>query len=316
MQHMTYPPVYQYTAGLAWRASSGNLVDATAEFRKRLQAAHYDLPSNPGEYVQIWGPRLGDDGVVEGCAHSSGRHKVLTERQVTACYVEARNWWLAGRQGPYTSAEQLIAESAVVHNIVTDAGITPETLTNNLKEFDPRFKYGVVRDRAYLDDQHRQSRIDVSAENKARLQADKAAVVWVDEKVICLSKESYMGWFSAGEEDWHWRTPVPRYNKSAAKLKYIIGVNYLLGPVWIKFFTGTSGMAADRDGCDYRVSSGLEQLGALLGSNMLQRHLHSCCPAPGAAPHIICSTWVQPQHTETVGQRCICQCLVLGLPVC
>jgi hypothetical protein len=35
-----------------------------------------------------------------------------------------------GRQGPYTSAEQLIAESAVVHNIVTDAGITPETLTN------------------------------------------------------------------------------------------------------------------------------------------------------------------------------------------
>lgn len=316
MQNMTYPPIYQYTAGQVWRTCHGNADDATTEFRLRMRAAQYEPPKNAKEYVQTWGPRLGDDGVIVGEASNSGRPRVLTDRQVTACYVEARNWWLAGRQGPYSSAEQLVAESAVVHNIVADAGITPETLTNNLKAFDPSFKYGVVRDRAYLDDQHRQARIDVSEKNKARLPADKAAVVWVDEKVICLSNETYMGWFSAGEEDWHWRTPVPRHANSAVKLKYIIGVNYLLGPVWIKFFTGTSGMPADRDGHAYRVSSCAEQLGALLSSNMVHCLLQLCCPACGAALHIICCTWVQPQHTEAGGLRCICQCLILSLLDC
>lgn len=274
------------------------------------------MPANPHEYVADWGPRLGDDGVIEGLASNSGRHRVLTDAQVTACYVEARNWWLAGRQGPYTSAEELITESAVVHDIVTGAGITPETLTNNLKEFDPRFKYGPVRDRAYLDDIHRQNRIDTSQRNMERLPRDKHAVVWVDEKVMCLSKDSYRGWFVAGEEDWHWRSRVPRVQNKPVKLKYIIGVNYTLGPVFLKFFTGTTGMPADRDGHAYRVRSALEQLGALLSSNMLHCLLHSCCPAGGAALHIICSTWVQPQHTETVRQRCISQCLILCLPVC
>jgi hypothetical protein len=146
MQNMTYPPIYQYTAGLVWRMYYDKPAEATRAFCDHLHAAGYKLPANSHEYVADWGPRLGDDGVIEGLASNSGRHRVLTDAQVTACFVEAHNWWLAGRQGPYTSAEELITESAVVHDIVTGAGITPETLTNNLKEFDPRFKYGPVRD--------------------------------------------------------------------------------------------------------------------------------------------------------------------------
>lgn len=85
MQDMTYSPIYQYTAVLAWRAAAGNHVDATREFRICLQEARYKLPSNPHEYVAEWGPRLGDDGVVEGCAHNSGRHRVLTDRHGYCC---------------------------------------------------------------------------------------------------------------------------------------------------------------------------------------------------------------------------------------
>lgn len=214
MQNMTFPPVYQYAAGLAWRAAKGSETKALTAFCKQLKAARYELPTNPLEYLKTWGPRLGGNGLIEGYAWHSGRPRSLTDAQVTECYVEAVNWWLAGRQGPYTSAQELITENAVVHNIVEAADITPETLTKNLKEFDPRFKYGTVRDKPY------------------------------------------------------------------------------------------------------RVSSVGEQLGALLLSNMLHCLMHSCCPASGAALHIICSTRAQQQHTETVSQRCIRQCLILCLPIC
>lgn len=206
----------------------------------------------------MWGPRLLDSGEIEEYASNSGRPKTLTDAQIAACYVEARNWWLAGRAAPYASAAQLISDSTVVHTIVTDAGITSETLTRNLKEYDPHFKYGALHDRAFLDDAHRQGRIECSTVNKARFDDDKQRVVWVDEKVLCLSQETCHGWYSSAAEDYHWRLPVPTHQSKPVKIKYIIGVNYLLGPVWIKFFTGTSDMPADRDGHAYRVSSALE----------------------------------------------------------
>jgi hypothetical protein len=255
---MTHPTLYKYAAGLAWKRKKGNAAAATTAFHKYLLEAGYELPTNPHEYVTTWGPRLHDNGEIEDHASNRGRPKTLTVAQIATCYVECLNWWQAGRAAPYASAEQLITDNAVVHTIVTDAGITPETLTRNLKDYDPHFKYGPLHDRAYLDERHRQDRVECSMVNKERLPADKPYVVWVDEKVLCLSQETCMGWYSSAAEDYHWRLPVPTHQSKPIKIKYIIGVNYLLGPVWIKFFTGTSGMPANREGHAYVVSSALE----------------------------------------------------------
>jgi hypothetical protein len=185
-----------------------------------------------------------------------------------------------------------------------------------MRQIDPHFQYGKVRNRPYLDAQHKQDRVTSCGEKLQVFEEHKPWVVYVDEKVMCLSQCCTRGWYSSDVDDFAWSMPRLTRNRKTIKLKYIIGVNYQLGPVWIKFFTGTTGMPWNRPGCAYLVSSCHEQLWGFAGSNVLHCLLQGCCPAHGAAAQVISSTWVQPQHTEPKGQCCCCQCLILGLPDC
>lgn len=315
MQNMTLGHALSYAAGLAFRAHNGDLHAATQEFCSLLTRANYPLPANPHQFVALWGPRLDDAGEIESHAARSGRHPQLTEQQVATCYLQCIGWWQAGRSGPYRSVADLVSSDAIVHAIVNHSGVTNETLASSLKAFDPHLQYGKVRGRPFLDEQHRSDRMAECARKLRTFRADKRWVVWVDEKVLCFSKSSAMGWFSTNAEDYGWRLPTPKHGRQDLKIKYIIAVNYVLGPVWIKFYTGTSGMPADREGCAYRVSSHAEQHGWPVGSHVLHCHPHCCCPARAAALRVVRVTRMQPQHAETVGECCSCQCLILGLPI-
>jgi hypothetical protein len=141
---------------------------------------------------------------------------------------------------------------------------------------DPHFQYGKLRNRPYLNEQHRQQRVEGSRQKLQDFAAQKQWTVFVDEKVMCLSTCSTMGWYSSAAEDFAWSLPRLSYRRNVMKLKYIIGVNYMIGPVWIKFFTGTSGMPGDRPGAAYQVGSCLEQLRGLASNHMLQCLLQAC----------------------------------------
>lgn len=303
-------------AGLAYRSKNGNVDAAAAEFRRLLEAAQLPLPAKPLQYLRTWGPRMDVDGNIVPPESHAGRPRKLTDKQVHTCYAECLNWFKDGRPRPYVSAEELMTTNSVVRDITTAAGVSGETMTRHIREIDPNFQYGKLRNRPYLDKDHKDSRVASCQEKLGTFEQRKPWVVYVDEKVMCLSECCTKGWFSSSAEDYAWSMPRLTRNRKTVKLKYIIGVNYQLGPVWIKFFTGTTGMLWNRDGHAYRVSSCLEQLGGLAGSNMLHCFLQGCCPAHGTAKQGVSSTRMQPQHTETKGQRCLGQCLTLGLPDC
>lgn len=273
---MTLSVGVKAAAGLAYRAHPHDAAAQVAAFRTLLTDANLTVPTNPHQFVATWGPRMDDDGNIARPAAHSGRPPKLTGEQVDTCYAQCLNWFEAGRPGPYHSVEELIRTNPAVRNIVEHTGVSGETLTRCFKSKDRHFQYGKVRSRPYLDQAHKDERVRQSQEKLQSLPQVKQWVVWVDEKVMCFSNSSAVGWFSSIAEDYAWQLPRLTHQRQTMKLKYIIGVNYLMGPCWIKFFTGTSGMPADRDSFAYRVSSALEQLGLLLSSNMLHCLQHSC----------------------------------------
>jgi hypothetical protein len=178
---------------------------------------------------------------------------MLTGQEVRTAYVEALDWWLQGRPGPYSSAKELMSENPVVRQLVEQTGVSAKTLTRSLEQIDPRFHYGKYKEKSYLDDTHRDNRLEGVKLNRPILEKQRGLILFADEKVLCMNQEQCMGWFSNAHEDYGWKLPPVRKDNKVVKLKYIIAVNYVLGPVWIKFFTGTAGMPADRGDKSYRV---------------------------------------------------------------
>lgn len=251
---MTYPEVVKYLAGVCFRANKSDITAATEEFQALITRAGFHLPANPWNFVQLWGPRLGSDGFIQSHAALSGQKRKLTDDDAVVLYVQALGWYDQGLPGPYESVEQFMQINEVVKHIAADTGISGRTITRRLKEIDPKFHYGKVRRKAYLDEQHRAWRLAGVEENRPIIGDRGALVVWADEKVMCMNQEKCMGWISSEHEDYAFALPIVTHQGRVVKLKYIIAVNYICGPVFFKFFTGTSGMPADRDDKAYRVS--------------------------------------------------------------
>lgn len=174
------------------------------------------------------------DGSLDSSASLSGRKRMLTDQEVRTAYVEVLDWWLQGRPGPYSSAKELMSENAVVRQLVEQTGVSAKTLTRSLQQIDPKYHYGKYKQKSYLDDTHRDNRLEGVKLNRPIVDQQRGLILFAHEKVLCMNQEQCMGWFSNAHEDYGWKLPPGRKDNSIAKLKYIMVVNYVLGPVWTK----------------------------------------------------------------------------------
>lgn len=139
-----------------------------------------------------------------------------------------------------------------------------------------------------MTEQHKENRV-AAAELNGGLTADVLnSVIWADEKSMPMAADAGVGWYDADGIDYDGVAPPLRYQGKPMKLRYIIAVSPLLGPFFITFITGTSGMSADRDGHAYRVSSADEKLRWLVCLHMQQCLLQSCCPPACTAALLPC----------------------------
>lgn len=280
---MTLEKCLQYAAGLAYRAHKPDLHAATDHFTSLIEQANFQLPTNAHDYVEYWGPRLNDSGEIESHASLSGRHRVLTDADARIIYCEARNWWLAGMSAPYSSIGQLKESSKAVRDVIMRTHASDMTVMRALHQIDPNFSYRKTRSKPFLDEQHRDMRIHMSEELMKTFEADKPFTLYVDEKVMCLNNDKCMGWFSTDAEDYAYALPPVKSGNKVVKIKYVIAVNYLLGPVWMSFYTGSYGMPFDRPGCNYFVSLASKQTRVLQSINMFQCSTQTSSPSLFAA---------------------------------
>jgi hypothetical protein len=143
-------------------------------------------------------------------------------------------------------------------------------------------------------------------------------VIWIDAKTMPMQVNSKKGWFIPSEKD-TFETTLPTNLKQPLVLKYYIAVNYLLGALELVFYTGTTGMPADRNpGAPYKVSSAMELHRLVL----IALYLHVAhCALDGPASLLppvglsVRSLHHEPHHTVTCCLGCSCQCCVPADPV-
>lgn len=299
---MTFSVTHLVLAGVHFRLAGGNVQQAARALRSQLKELQLPVPADCGAFVENWGPRLNDDGSIDGHAQLSGRKPRLSEEQVAKCHAEATNWFAAGRSGPYGSMKELIATNPTVEAIVAAANVTPETLSRQIKKHFPHFTYGNVGTKDPLTADHLRERVEACNRNLRLSLRRLHLMVWVDSKSMILVIKGRRGWIDTSVCDYEVRRRPPQVGSKIINLKYYIAVNALLGPVWLALTTGTPGVTAARPGHTYKVSSRHKLTRAAPSMHVCCRRAQLVSPTLRAHMLMLVAACVQPQNTETVGE--------------
>jgi hypothetical protein len=252
---MTFPIVVPVLAALAWAFAGGSMAKAVRLLVLYCKALPVKLPANPGNFIKYWRGRLKRGGYIDSHAHNAGRPASVTPRMVTRAYNGIINWKAAGRRRPYASRKDLEQNCPEVRQVLQESGVTIDTLIRKIKRAHPHFQFKKLRVRWELTEGNKQQRVNICTELLQYFRNLLHRVVFVDAKTIWMWEEEVKGWVDTSVfTSTHGIKPAYSQGK-VIHLKYYAAVHNKLGPVWIRFYTGTTGMPHNRDGHNYRVSS-------------------------------------------------------------
>lgn len=243
---MAFPVEVRLLAALCFLLAGRCVTTAVPQFLTFCKTMGFETPRCPESFVKTWGEQWDDQQTVQGNASNSGRKRKLKEEQLDQLMGEILQWKAAGMAGPYRSIDELLQNSTLASQIVTDTGVSHDTLITRLKEKNPNLRYmklGVkpAHSRAQLQDRYDTACIHLERPNSVR-----ERVLFIDAKTMYMRVKTRYGWVDSTVED-TFSTRFPASLKNPIVLKYYIAVNYRLGAVLLVFYTGTTGMPANRD---------------------------------------------------------------------
>ena len=302
----------RHHAASAWVSTGGDISKATDMFTETLVNLGMELPQAPASFVRYWGEPWSKVKSVSGCASNSGRHRKISSKQAQRCVNIVLNWREDGRPGPYRSVQDLVNNSAYVRGLKETTGASNRTIARAMQRMCPSLSYKRLVVKAKLTDQHRQARVAVCKKHLKVPDNVLDTVVWIDAKTMHMNITHRYGWVDALREDIYETTRPSTRKSNVIKLKYYIAVNARLGPVMLVFYTGTTGMPAERDGMTYLVSGSHVQLGGLVLKLVSHCLLNQIAPALLTAP---LRPRHQPHDVKTSIHCCSSQSMVPVHPV-
>lgn len=295
---MTLPVALVVLAALAWACANGSLAQAGRLLVSYCQLLGLAAPANPPNFVNYWRGRLTAAGEVDSHAGNAGRPYSLSPQMVESAYQGIIGWRAAGRSRPYASKLECAQQCPEVRQVLMDSGVTIETLLRRIKEVHPKFAFTRQRVRWHLSDDNKQQRLTICQHLLQAFRQLLHRVVFVDAKTLWVWEEDVWGWVDTSVPNCvHGIRPAYHRGK-VVRLKYYAAVHSRLGPVWIRFYTGTSGMPYNRDGHNFRVSSCSKELWQALGLHMQHSLMQLASPVvnlAGVTPDVLVHP--QPQHT-------------------
>lgn len=306
-----YADARPHAAG-AWVQTGGVISRATDIFTETLQNLGLELPQAPASFVRYWGEPWPKVKSVHGRASNSGRHRLITDKQAQKCLNIVLNWREDGRPGPYKSVQDLVKNSEWVRGLKEATGASNRTIARAMKRLCPSLCYRRLVVKAKLTDKHRQERVAVCKKHLQVPDNVLDTVVWIDAKTMYMNITHRYGWVDALKEDIYETTRPATRKSNIIKLKYYIAVNARLGPVMLAFYTGTTGMPAERDGVTYLVSGSHVKLGGLVLQLIIHCLLNQIAPTLLTAPLL---PRYQPHDAVTSIHCCSCQSMVPVHPI-
>lgn len=287
----------------AWINSDQRISSATNMFTHTCKQLGLEIPEDPRGFVTYWAGHQKKHGSVKGRASNSGAKGKISKGQARTALDHVLNWKRDGLTGPYRSVADLVQRCPAVREIINSTGASNRTLTRAMQRLCPTLCYKKLTVKAKLTVQHKQKRVVLCTQHEQVSDSTLETVVWIDAKTMYMNITDRYGWVDATEEDIFETNRAATRKSNLIKLKYYIAVNARLGAVKLVFYTGTTGMPAERDDKAYLVSSTSIQLWLLASNCICCCLLELHCPAAAAA---LQGLTLQPHYTVTLGQCCFC----------
>jgi hypothetical protein len=302
-----YEHHHRVLAALSYMEFSDNINAAVQDFSKHCHILDLKVPADPRKFVQRWGQEWQKHHSVVGRASRSGRKPKLSDDDAALLIVDMMNWAKFGLKGPFVSLKQLKKTSPQAKAILEAADASTSTIIRKLKEIEPKLAYKKLTVKPKLSRPQRSARLRVATHHITLNDRVLECVVWVDAKTMYMTIKTRCGWIRV-DDGTPFETTRPASKKNPITLRYYIGVCAHAGAVFLMFYTGTTGMKADRDPtCVWLVSSSNVQLGLPPSYCIINGLVDNCSPASRAA------SWFaryQPHHLETLLHGTCCYCMI------
>jgi hypothetical protein len=270
---MTLQVAFVVLAALAWVCSNGSLAKAGRLLTEYCEKLGLTVPANPSNFVSYWRGRLTATGEVASHAGNAGRPLSLSPQMVESAYQGIIGWRAAGRRRPYASKLDCEQQCPEVRKVLSDSGVTMDTLIRRITAVHPKFAFKKLRTRWHLSDANKLQRADICQRLLQSFRQYLHRVVFVDAKTIWMWEEEICGWVDTSVPN-SCQGIRPAYSHGKIiRLKYYAAVHSTLGPVWIRFYTGTTGMTYNHDGHNFQVGSCSKQLWQALSLHVRHRLL-------------------------------------------
>lgn len=245
-----YQEVHRTLAALAWckfpddfKAAAGYFKDCLASMRIK------SCPADAKDFIKNWGSCWDKNGNLQGKGSNSGRDRLLIDEFLERFLQAIINWAAAGEEGPYSSLPAVLRAHPELKAELEATGASHETLRNSLKRYCPTLVYKNLWVKQKLTDKHKEKRYDAVSTKMYEIAHEPKLlerVVYIDAKTMYMTVKSRRGWVLVGQPD-IFEAYHPASEKNPITLKYYIAVNYKVGKVKLIWYTGTTGMAADRN---------------------------------------------------------------------
>jgi transposase len=244
-----YEGIHRALAAEAYAAKNGVVSDATDEFLQRCQNLKLKAPKDAGGFVEYWGQQWDKERSIEGHASNSGRKRKLSQSDAQLVVGSLRQGRPDEEGGLYGSIKECQQECVAVEQLLQERDVSLSTVYRAVHRECPDMQYKELRVKPKYTQKQLDSRYSIAAEHLEEFTiTPKLAerVIWIDAKTMPMLVFSKKGWFIPSEKD-TFASTLPPAKKNPMKLKYYIAVNYRLGALLLVFYTGTTGMKADRD---------------------------------------------------------------------
>jgi len=237
---------------------------AVRYFTSQCRELGYATPANIANFITYWRNRSTPEGNVIHHSHNAGRPSVLTAAQVERAYNGIIGWKEAGRSRPYDNHKELLEQCVEVQAVLAESGASFSTLIKACKARHPHLGRHKLVVKWELTPANKTERVDVCTDLRGRPAGDKLRAVFIDAKSIHMFEQTIYGWVDASVTRSVTGIQPAKSRGKVIVLRYYAAVNAELGPVMLKYYTGTTGMDNNHDGHHYKVSHAFISLGGLL----------------------------------------------------
>lgn len=242
----TFQNMHRSLAASCYVESKHDINIATTEFLKKCKSMKLKVPKAVGAFVKRWGTYFLKHKHTDGNASNSGRKPKISKQAARTLVAELKKWPQFNRTAPFESLRELQLTSPKARAILEATAASHSTIVRAMKKVEPELQYRHLCVKQKLTSKQREERVRVAEEHLAESDSKLETVVFIDAKTMYMHISSVHGWVISSQEV-PYETTRPKSKQKPITLKYYIAVCGRVGGVLMQFYTGTTGMPANRD---------------------------------------------------------------------